>query len=112
VAVPTLPVDSECDNDHQARNGDPLAPARIPSVLALEVPPPRWSSEDQRRDQRPDTADEPREPAWGAPRIRAELLMLGIDIAESTVGSHSRFQTQGLRPMGHKIGHSRPTARG
>jgi hypothetical protein len=26
-------------------------------------------------------------PLWGAPRIHGELLMLGIDVAESTVGS-------------------------
>jgi hypothetical protein len=27
-------------------------------------------------------------PLWGAPRIHAELLMLGIKVAESTVGSY------------------------
>src|SRR5580704_1504960 len=27
-------------------------------------------------------------PLWGAPRIHGELLMLGIDVAESTVGRY------------------------
>jgi hypothetical protein len=27
-------------------------------------------------------------PLWGAPRIHGELLMLGIEVAESTVGSY------------------------
>jgi hypothetical protein len=27
-------------------------------------------------------------PLWGAPRIHGELLMLGIKVAESTLGSH------------------------
>jgi hypothetical protein len=27
-------------------------------------------------------------PLWGAPRIHAELLMLGIEVAESTVGRY------------------------
>jgi putative transposase len=25
-------------------------------------------------------------PTWGAPRIHGELLMLGLDVSESTVG--------------------------
>jgi len=27
-------------------------------------------------------------PTWGAPRIHGELLMLGIDVSESTVGRY------------------------
>src|ERR1700722_7051272 len=34
-------------------------------------------------------------PLWGAPRIHGELLMLGIDVAESTVG---RYMVRRRRP--------------
>jgi len=34
-------------------------------------------------------------PLWGAPRIHGELLMLGIDVAESTVG---RYMVRRCRP--------------
>jgi hypothetical protein len=34
-------------------------------------------------------------PLWGAPRIHGELLMLGIEVAESTV---SRYQIYGPAP--------------
>jgi transposase InsO family protein len=34
-------------------------------------------------------------PLWGAPRIHGELLMLGIEVAESTVG---RYMVRGRRP--------------
>jgi hypothetical protein len=34
-------------------------------------------------------------PMWGAPRIHGELLMLGIEVAESTVG---RYMVRGRRP--------------
>ena len=34
-------------------------------------------------------------PLWGAPRIHGELLMLGIEVAESTVG---RYMVRGRQP--------------
>ena len=40
-------------------------------------------------------------PLWGAPRIHAELLMLGIEVAESTVGRYMvrrrRLSSQGWK---------------
>jgi len=40
-------------------------------------------------------------PTWGAPRIHGELLMLGIDVSESTVGRYmlriGRPQSQGWK---------------
>ena len=42
-------------------------------------------------------------PLWGAPRIHDELLMLGIEVAESTVGRYMvrrrRPPSQGWRPF-------------
>jgi hypothetical protein len=65
VAVSTVPVDLGRDHHRQARDRDPLTPAGIPCVW-------RWKS---RR-------------AVGGLVARAvtELLMLGIEVAESTVG--------------------------
>jgi transposase InsO family protein len=42
-------------------------------------------------------------PTWGAPRIHGELLMLGIDVSESTVGRYmirtGRPRSQGWKPF-------------
>jgi hypothetical protein len=38
-------------------------------------------------------------PLWGAPRIHGELLMLGIDVSESTVG---RYMIRGARPRSQR----------
>ena len=46
LAVPILPVDSKFNRHSQAGDSDPLAPARLPSLLALEVSPARRTSED------------------------------------------------------------------
>ena len=46
LAVPILPVDSECNRHSQAGNGDPVASARLPCLLALEVSPARRTPED------------------------------------------------------------------
>jgi hypothetical protein len=44
-------------------------------------------------------------PTWGAPRIHGELLMLGIDVSESTVGRYmirtGRPRSQGWRTFLH-----------
>jgi len=40
-------------------------------------------------------------PTWGAPRIHGELLMLGIDVSESTVGRYM-IRTGGPRSQGWK----------
>jgi hypothetical protein len=67
----------------------------------------RWKS--RRRSGRPSISRElgdlirriSREnPLWGAPRIHAELLLLGIDIAESAVG---RYRTGGGNHR-HRVG--------
>jgi hypothetical protein len=42
-----------------------------------------------RRDPGSDSAHESREPVMGAPPIHGELLMLGIEVAESTVGRYN-----------------------
>ena len=61
-----LPVDSECDHGGQARDRDPLASARLPRLLALEIPPAWWAPEDRPRDPRPDPTDERGEPTVGS----------------------------------------------
>jgi hypothetical protein len=40
------------------------------------------------RDSRTDRQNESREPLWGAPRIHSELLKLGIEVGETSVGKY------------------------
>jgi len=56
-----------------------------------------WRRKSRQRDGRPRIDGEIRDliqrmsrdnPLWGAPRIHAELLMLGIEVAKSTVGRY------------------------
>ncbi len=49
----------KCDHGGQARDCDPVASTRLSRLLALEIPPTCWPSQDRPRDPRPDTADEP-----------------------------------------------------
>ena len=80
----------------------------------------RWKS--HRRGGRPKIDREIRDlirgmskenPLWGAPRIHGELLMLGIEVAQSTV---ARYMTrkQGsydLLQAARRLGHSSPRAK-
>ena len=54
----------------------------------VEVASPCRSPYGPGRHPRFDPDDQPREPAWGAPRIHGELLKLGIDIAQSTIAKY------------------------
>ena len=69
----------------QTRHRRPLAPRRLPSLLALEVPTtttrPRVPRELPQLIRR--MASE--HPLWGAPRIHAELRMLGFEVSKRTV---------------------------
>jgi putative transposase len=58
-----------------------------------------WARKSRRRPGRPNAAAEIRDlirsmsqgnPLWGAPRIHGELLKLGIEVAQSTVGKYLR----------------------
>ncbi len=81
LAVPAFPVDPERNQNHQTRNGDPLAPLRLSRVLAMEISLRRGTATAGWRDSRSNSTDEHGQPLWGAPRIHGELLMLGIEIA-------------------------------
>src|SRR5437660_7527905 len=48
----------ECHHDHPTGDPHPLASRRLPSVLALEIPPPWRSTANRRGSARADPADE------------------------------------------------------
>jgi hypothetical protein len=57
-----------------------------------------WASRPSQRggrNTRTDSPDEPRQPAWRAPRIHGELLKLGITIGETSVG---KYMVRGRKP--------------
>ena len=90
-----FPSDSECDHRGQARNRDRVASARLSGLLALEIAPVWWPPEDRPRDPRPHPTDEQGEPLVGSARIHGELLMLGMQVAQSTV---ARYMTRRQGP--------------
>ena len=58
-------------------------------VLDLEGPARKARpSERARRGSRTDSQNESREPLWGAPCIHGELLKLGIEVGETSVGKY------------------------
>jgi putative transposase len=66
-----------------------MAPERLPMVLDLEGPARKARpSEGARRGSRTDPQTESREPLWGAPRVHGELLKLGIEVSETSVGKY------------------------
>jgi transposase InsO family protein len=73
------------DGVGQAGNCDPVAPSAIPPVLAMafEI---RASVDREIRDliRQMSSAN----PLWGAPRIRGELLKLGIEVSQATVAKY------------------------
>ena len=78
-----------------ARDRPALAPGGLQSLLALEI---------EKRAGRPEINRELRDliqrmsrenPLWGASRIHGELLMLGFEVAQSTV---SKYMPRGGRP--------------
>ena len=65
-----------------------MAPSRLLSVLALEIPLSWRPTEDRRGSPHVDPADERGNPLWGAPRIHGELLKLGFEVAQSSVAKY------------------------
>src|SRR6266566_1414715 len=80
----------------QAGNRHRLAPQGLPAVLDLESPSrPVWST-GVPKDVRELIRRMSREnPLWGAPRIHGELLKLGIDVGETSVG---KYMVRGRKP--------------
>jgi len=80
LAVPTLSFHPERDPDCQARDRDPPAPSRLPSLLALDISPgvgrPPIDGEIRDLIREMSMAN----PLWGAPRVHGELLMLGFQL--------------------------------
>ena len=110
-SVPQCFVAPGHDHDRPDVDPDQLSPTRFPRPLAVEVPP-------RRRRSRTDSGIRAlirrmnRENRCGdAPRIHGELSMLGIEVAESTVGRYMvrrRRQTTVPRledfPRNHAVG--------
>src|SRR5439155_23453685 len=64
--VSMVPIGPECHHDHPTGDPHPLASRRLPSVLALEIPPPWRSTANRRGSARADSADERGKSAVGS----------------------------------------------
>ena len=75
--------------DGEAGNRGPVASQGLSALLAVAIKiAPDWSAEDEHRDPPTDPPDEHFQPHLGAPRIHGELLMLGIEVSQATVGRY------------------------
>src|SRR5262249_1479388 len=78
-----------CSENPQTRDGDPLAPRWLSSLLALEIEAPRGGRPRIPREVRQLIRDMSiANPLGGAPRIHGELLKLGIDVGQTTVAKY------------------------
>jgi hypothetical protein len=89
-AVSVLDRLAVCPGHRETGDGDRLAPQRVSAVLDLEgAPRPGGTAACLPGNAEPDSPEISCEnPLWGAPRIHGELLKLGIDIGETSVGKY------------------------
>jgi transposase InsO family protein len=72
-----------------------VATAGVQALLGVEESTPTGSARDRGGASRPDSADEPRQPLWDAPRIHGELQKLGLTVSQATV---SKYMLRPRRP--------------
>jgi hypothetical protein len=78
-----------------ARDRGRLAQVWIPTLLGVEESTATRSARHQYGGERSDSADEPGQSSWGAPRIHGELLKLGVTVSQATV---SKYMLRPRRP--------------
>src|SRR5262245_17296596 len=81
-------LDPKGHHDHKSGDPGPVASSGVSPVLAVEVPLTCRTAAARSRAAGADSADEPGEPLWGAPRIHGELLKLGFEVAQSSVAKY------------------------
>ena len=89
LAVPDLAAGPERHGAGEAGKRDPVESQGLPALLALaiRIAPigrPKTSSEIRNLIRQMSMAN----PLWGAPRIHGELLKLGIEVSQATVGRY------------------------
>jgi hypothetical protein len=89
IAVRSVERLAVCSDHRQTEHCHWLAPQQLPSVLDLESPSrPTGPAGGVERNPPFDSEDDRENPFWGAPRIHGELLKLGIDVGETSVGKY------------------------
>jgi hypothetical protein len=86
LALPGLAAVPEHHGVGEAGHRGPVAPRRLPALLALAFKSGRPSVDREVRDliRQMNSAN----PFWGAPRIHGELLKLGIEVSQATVAKY------------------------
>jgi hypothetical protein len=101
LALPALPERGRCCRNHQARDTDPLASARVQGPLALEVAVQRWSATCPPGGPRSDSRYEPDESIVG--RTAPDMLLWAVAVG------HDHFQpgaVDGVDGDGNSLSHS------
>ena len=90
VAISDLAAGLARDGAGKAGNRGPVASQGLPALLAVAIKiAPDWSAEDEHTEiRRLIRQMSMANPIWGAPRIHGELLMLGIEVSQATVGRY------------------------
>jgi hypothetical protein len=102
LAVPPLGGLADHSRHRPARHRSGVAPPRLPALLALEVPSQAGWPAEARLQLRPLIRRMAREnPTWGRRRIRAELALLGYEVAELTVAKYMRRTSPRPSPTWH-----------
>jgi hypothetical protein len=86
--ISLVSVNPAGSDNHSARDPRAVAQGRLSLLLALEVARTGRATTDRHGAARVDLAKEHGESAFGAPRIRGELLKLDFEIAQSSVAKY------------------------
>jgi hypothetical protein len=90
-----------------------MASPRLSDLLAVAITLSR-TPQDERRNPGPDPSDESRQSALGrpshSPRIHGELLKLGIDVSQATVGRHLPRRSKAPSPTWRSFRRNHMTA--
>ncbi len=96
VAISDLAAGLARDGAGEAGNGCLVATQGFSALLAVAIKiAPDWPAKDEHGIRKLIRQMSVANPIWGAPRIHGELLMLGIQVSQATVGRYMPWRPAG-----------------
>ena len=107
VAISDLAAGFARDGAGEAGNGCPVATQGFSALLAVAIKiAPDWPAKDEHRIRQLIRQMSIANPIWGAPRIHGELLMLGIQVSQATVGRYMPWRPKVPSPTWRNFLHN------